>query len=253
MSGVNGSGRFPYVLFDLGSTLIYFEGNWASIMAVAMRKAAHYLRSIGYDLDMSAFLETYFAVMQGYSQKRLEETFLEYTSARVLEETFRKLGLARPSDEEMLQALRLQYSVTQEYWHVEPDAVETLRTLRERGYHLGIISNASDDEDVQVLVDNANLREYFDFILSSAKAGVRKPNPQIFLRALSFWEARPEQAVMVGDLILADVVGANALGMSSVWITRRGDTPENQAALKEHTPKGTIFALSELTELLENW
>lgn len=151
------------------------------------------------------------------------------------------------------EALRALYGVTQKYWHVEPDAATTLQLLRAKGCRLGIISNAPDDDDVQALVENAQLKVFFDFVLTSAKAKVRKPNPSIFEAALAYWGARPEQVVMVGDTVTADVAGANRLRIASVWILRRADTPENHAAVKMHRPDATIQALSELPSLLEDW
>jgi HAD superfamily hydrolase (TIGR01662 family) len=245
--------RFPYVLFDLGSTLIYFDGDWSQVMPVALLKATQELRSLGHDLDEEAFPEAYYELMQTYYQKRADDNFLEYTSDHVLKQALRAHSVPDPSPEHLRQALDAFYKVTQQYWHREPDAVPMLEALRARGCRLGIISNASDDEDVQALIDKTNLRPYFDFILTSAVAGVRKPNPKIFEQALNFWGARPEQVVMVGDLVDADVVGANQLGMASVWIPRRADTPENRAAAASSPPDAVINALSELPGVLESW
>ena len=252
MASLQGSLRFPYILFDLGSTLIYFEGSWSDVMAQALHKATDYLRSLGYNLDQHAFLEAYFQLTQEYYQKR-NDKWVEYTSEHVLKEALRAHGYPGPSAEHLRQALKVLYGVTQANWHTEQDAAPTLETLRASGCRLGILSNAADDEDVQTLVDNSRLRSYFDFVLTSARSGVRKPSPRIFEEALSFWGARPEQTVMVGDTVTADIAGANTLGMASVWILRRADTPENRSAAKQHIPGAVIYALSELPALLENW
>jgi HAD superfamily hydrolase (TIGR01662 family) len=252
MAKTEGALPFRYVLFDLGSTLIYFEGDWAKIMETALQEATAYLRSQGLDLDEQAFPEAYYALIQEYYQKR-NDTFVEYTSAHVLEAALRAHSLPAPAPDVMRQALRVLYGVTQAHWRREEDAIPALRELLARGCRLGIVSNAADDEDVQTLVDNAGLRSYFDFILTSARAGVRKPSPRIFQQALAFWNAAPEQTVMVGDTVAADVAGANALGIASVWIVRRGDTPENRAAARQTPPGAAIYALSELPALLEQW
>jgi HAD superfamily hydrolase (TIGR01549 family) len=249
-----GSGlpRFPYLLFDLGSTLIYFEGDWSVVMAQALRRSTRYLVTLGYDLDANAFPDAFYALMQEYYQKR-SDTFLEYTSRQVLEEALRKHSIPHPPEEHLRQALKMMYGVTQAHWHIEADALSTLAALRGRGCRLGIVSNAADDDDVQTLVDNAGLRSSFDFILTSALVGCRKPSPEIFRQALDIWGAQPGQAAMVGDTVAADVAGANALGIASVWIMRRADTPENRAAAQATPPGATIYALSELPAVLENW
>jgi len=244
--------RFPYVLFDLGSTLIYFDSVWTEVMARAVEKATSHLRSLGYDLDQDAFPTAYYELIQAYYHKRSDK-WVEYTSEHVLQETLRAHSYPQPPTEHLRQALKVLYGVTQQHWLVEQDAAPTLEALLASGHRLGIISNASDDEDVQTLVDNAGLRQYFEFVLTSARSGMRKPSPAIFEEALSFWGAAPDQAVMVGDTVSADVAGANAIGMASVWILRRADTPENRKAAKEHVPGAVIYALSELPDLLERW
>lgn len=244
--------RFPYVLFDLGSTLIYFDGDWPEVMADSIRSMTHYLRSLGYALDEKAFPDAYFTLMQAYYQKRSDK-FVEYTAEEVLREALRAHSIPKPPEQHLKQALKVSYSVSQSYWHPEQDAIPTLEALRDKGYQMGIVSNAADDADVQTLVDNAHLRPYFDFILTSAVAGVRKPNPAIFERALAYWNATPEQVVMIGDTVSADVAGANSLGIASVWIPRRNDAPENRSDAERFQPNATINTLSELPALLEHW
>jgi HAD superfamily hydrolase (TIGR01549 family) len=252
MSGIIGSLRFPYVLFDLGSTLIYFDGDWPTVMHSSLAEATRYLRSQGYKLDQKAFPEAYYNLIQTYYQKRSDK-FVEYTAEHVMRDALRSHSYPEPQAEHLSQALKVMYGVSQTYWHREPDAVATLEKLRGMGCRMAIVSNAADDADVQTLVDNANLRGWFDFILTSAVAGVRKPNPAIFQQALAFWGAKPEQAVMIGDTVPADIAGANQMGIASVWIPRRNNTPENRAAAKQYPPNAIIDSLSELPELIAEW
>lgn len=243
--------RYPYVLFDLGSTLIYFEGDWPAVMAQALQASTEYLRSLGYDLDARTFPRAYFNIIQDYYRKR-NDKFIEYTADQVLREALRS-SYPKTPPEHIRQSLKVMYGVLQNHWFIEKDAVPMLEALRARGYRLGIVSNAADDDDVQTLVDNAALRPYFDFILTSAVAGVRKPSPKIFLDALATWNAQPEQAVMVGDTLTADIAGANQVGIASVWVMRRADTPENRTLARMYPPSASIYALSELPGLLERW
>ena len=252
-----GALRFPYILFDLGSTLIYFDSDWSSVMANSLAAATRYLRGAGYQLDDKAFPAAYHALIQEYYQKRNDE-FVEYTSEYVLRDALQRHSISIADDEgdarhHLREALKHFYAVSQEHWHPEPEAVPVLKELLARGHRLGIVSNAADDADVQVLVDKAEIRPYFDIILTSAVAGVRKPNPLIFQKALAHWGVKPEQAVMVGDLVSADVVGANQLGIFSVWITRRINPNDQRDLAALHPPKATIASLSELPGVLDQW
>ena len=100
------------------------------------------------------------------------------------------------------------------------DTLPTLAGLQQQGFLLGVVTNRlwggkPFQEDLHTL----NLLNYFDppHIAISADLGVRKPNPAIFLHALNALSVPPEQAVMVGDSLTADIAGAQALGIFSIW------------------------------------
>ena len=103
------------------------------------------------------------------------------------------------------------------------DALPTLQTLQERGYLLGVVTNRlwggkAFRDDLQTL----GLLDLFspDALAVSADLGIRKPNPAIFLHALSALGIPPEQAAMVGDSLRTDILGAQQLGIFTVWQPR---------------------------------
>lgn len=242
--------RYPYVLFDLGSTLIYFDGDWPQVTADSLRACTQALRGLGYALDAQAFSQDFYARNRDYYQQR-DGSLVECTAGQVLRETLIAHGVSEPDNTHMRSALKELYAVSQRHWHVEDDAHETLAGLRGAGCRLGILSNASDDDDVQTLVDAAAIRPYFDFILTSAAAGARKPHPDIFQQALANWpQVSPAQVLMVGDMRSADVAGANRLGMASAWITRRAADEGLPAGDPRYQPTYTITALTDLIELV---
>ena len=159
-------------------------------------------------------------------------------------------GYPATSQEVVRKALAAMYTITQASWKPEMDAHSTLEILRTAGYRLGLISNAGDDADVQTLIDQANLRRYFEVILTSAGQGIRKPNPEIFWTALEHMKIPPGKAAMVGDTLGADILGARNAGMYSIWITRRADTPANRAHADTIQPDAAIERLGDLHSLL---
>ncbi len=96
-----------------------------------------------------------------------------------------------------------------------------LAALQAKGIRLGLVSNAGDSQDVFQLVEKFEIRRYFDFILTSADCGYRKPHPAIFKLALAHWGYMPDEVAMVGDKLEADVHGARPLGIYAIWIKRR--------------------------------
>ena len=84
---------------------------------------------------------------------------------------------------------------------------------------------------MQELVENFGIRSHFDFVLTSAACFYRKPHARAFEIALAQWSIPPEDAVMVGDSLEADIFGAKNLGMQAIWITRRAQfTADEEAA-----------------------
>jgi HAD superfamily hydrolase (TIGR01662 family) len=237
------------VLFDLGSTLIYFDGQWEEVFLRATAALFQVLKSSGFDLDQASFLADFHARIKDYHTQR-DQDFVEYSTLYVLQVTLKDWGYPNVSKGVLRLALKAMYGVSQPHWHVEPDAIATLESVHGLGYQLGIISNAGDDPDVQNLVDKAGIRPYFDVILSSAACGIRKPNPEIFRMALKHWDASPSQAIMVGDNLGADILGAHNAGIFGVWITRRADTPANQANAATIIPDAVIHSLSDLPSSL---
>jgi HAD superfamily hydrolase (TIGR01549 family) len=242
--------HFEAIIFDLGGTLIYFEGSWPEVMAEAGMELHRSLREAGLDLEPDPFMQEFHTQMETYYVER-ESDFREYTTLYVVQKVLQDWGYADVQESVLREGLQAMYAVTEGHWHVEQDAVLTLETLGGKGYRLGLISNAGDDADVQTLVDNANLRDYFDLIITSAAEGIRKPSPHIFHKMLYYWGIEPSQAAMVGDTLSADILGARKAGLYSIWITRRADTPANQALAAEIFPDATIARLSELPDLLE--
>jgi putative hydrolase of the HAD superfamily len=103
-----------------------------------------------------------------------------------------------------------------------------LEALRERGLKLGLVSNAFDPPNL-LHHDLAELgiAERLDVALFSSEVGRRKPDPEIFRRALDALGVGASEALFVGDTLATDIAGAAALGMrtcQALWF-RADDDP----------------------------
>jgi HAD superfamily hydrolase (TIGR01662 family) len=249
MAILNPSLRFPVVLFDLGSTLIYFSGDWPEVSQQGQATLVQTLLQGGLKLDSGAFRTQLQASLDEYFSSRDSE-MIEHTTGAILRSLLSRWGYADLPESLLSSALQAMYQISEAYWHVETESQAALEDLRRQGYRLGLISNAADDANVQRLVHKAALRPYFDVILTSAAQGIRKPHPRIFYTALETWQAVPSQAVMVGDTLSADIQGANNLGIYSVWVTRRAAPPDNPAP--SLCPDAIIENIGELPVLLSS-
>jgi HAD superfamily hydrolase (TIGR01549 family) len=241
--------RIKAVLFDLGSTLIFFDSTWEAVIGEMDQAMIGILHQAGLTVDRERFITDFRAADTTRWQERNTE-FIETSTLTLLQSTLESHGYPEVPEARLREVLAKMYAIPQAHWHVEADAAPTLETLRQEGYRMGIISNAGDDQDVRTLTEQADLTGYFDFILSSAGTGIRKPHPRIFNMALAQWGLAPAQAVMIGDTLDADVLGAHQAGMPGIWISRRVDTPENRTKAEALKPDAVIAALSELPALL---
>lgn len=242
--------KIEVVIFDLGGTLIYFDGDWSDVIKQSDNRLLEALRAAGMPVDEQSFPARFRALLQEYYQER-ETEFIEYTTTYILRKVLAEYGYHSVPDAVVRDVLAFMYAVTQSYWKTDPDAHATLQALQEKGYRLGLISNAGDDADVHTLIDQAGLRDYFGTILTSAAEGIRKPNPKIFWTALNHMQTHPSQAAMVGDTLGADILGAHNAGLFSIFVTRYADTPANRAHANTIHPHATIKSLAELPGLLE--
>jgi putative hydrolase of the HAD superfamily len=235
------------VIFDLGGTLIYDRDSWPPFFRRADEALIQALQNAGLKIEPAKFFHGYRGLLDLYYDRRGDLIEKEETTTALLRELLEEQGTPNINNELIATALRAMYAVTQSNWFPEEDAIPTLETLKARGFHLGLISNAADDENTQTLIDKGGFRPYLEFILSSAAFGKRKPHPAIFRAALDHFGVKASQAVMVGDLMETDIFGAHQIGMSSIWITRR--VAKKESGIKVE-PDAEVKTLREIPGLL---
>jgi putative hydrolase of the HAD superfamily len=211
--------RFRAILFDLGGTLMYTRHPWEPILARSDEALAQSLRDQGLDLSPAFADEFRERVIEYYDER--DQSLFETTYFSVVRDMLSERGFSQVTDAVIRSSLDALFAVTQENWALEEDSLLTLKMLEAAGYRLGIISNAGDNRDVFQLVERFGIEPFFDFVLTSAACSYRKPHPRIFELALSHWNIPPQDVVMVGDTLEADILGAHNAGLYGIWITRR--------------------------------
>lgn len=135
-----------------------------------------------------------------------------------------------------------------------PGAAEVLHELKRRGYRLGLVSNGPVGSIPNVL-GAYGLYELFDVFAVSQGLGVDKPDARIFRYALDhlgILESEYARTIMIGNDLAADVAGANAMGMVSVWLDwapRNRKTPTDQSETPHYTIAEPLALLALLEEL----
>jgi putative hydrolase of the HAD superfamily len=235
------------VLFDLGDTLMYSPDPWSPVFDQAGRKLSAFLCSSGVEVDCDTFRQKFLQRLEHYYTDR-DRNLMETSTLALLQVLLAENGHFNIPEKVLRSALDEFYKVTQQNWRLESDTILTLDMLQNSGFHLGLVSNAGDDRDVHQQVQRFGIEKYFDFILTSAACGYRKPHPFIFGVALDQWGYLPDEIAMVGDRLDADVGGARPLGIYTIWIRRHAKKTPSTGI----TPDATVDTLSEIPALIIN-
>jgi putative hydrolase of the HAD superfamily len=145
--------------------------------------------------------------------------------------------------QELASQIQRQMSVQEwEDW-VPPEVPTTLQALRERGFHLGVVSNRTDPFHEQLSI--LGLKDYFSCSLAAGQVNSWKPEVVIFQHALELLGTQPAHTLYIGDNYYADVLGARAAGLEPVLIDPDEIFPEADCAV--------IHCISEILPLLEQY
>jgi putative hydrolase of the HAD superfamily len=132
-----------------------------------------------------------------------------------------------------------------------PGMAEALRRFKAQGLPLGLVADSRPNTPPNVLRQHG-LYDLFDALAVSEAVGAIKPAPHIFrmaLDALGVAEGDYGRVVMVGNNLERDVVGANRLGLISIffhWNDRRRSQPLDE----DEKPQYTVVSADELIELV---
>ena len=239
------------VIFDLGSTLIEFKGDWDEVFAQGVVNLLQGLRAAGVTLEETAFGDRFRREMAEVDRARhidYRERPTSSTVRRLLDE----MGFEGVDDAAIEAAIERMFAVSETWWHPMPGVREVLETLRHRGYRLGMISNAGDAANARRLIRKTGVEDYFQPILISSEVGWRKPHEDIFLRVLRSWSVKAEEVVMVGDTLLEDILGAKNAGLRQIWLRADGQLQERMPGEAELVPDAVADTLTQVPALVEN-
>ena len=156
-------------------------------------------------------------LLDGFERTRVARSIGTYGSLEGdLAEVLKAAGLER--DDALVKELAGTITTFLETGvHLWDDSLPTIRELRTRGLRTAVVSNC--DHGTRPVVERLGLHEDTDAVVLSFEAGVAKPEPGIYLRALDALGVAPEESVFVDDQ-LAYCEGAGAVGVRPFLIVR---------------------------------
>ena len=235
------------MLIDLGDTLVHLNRPWEDVFEANVRSIYEYLRGADVKADFDKFSAAFVRVYEDASSKS-DLYKIEIPMQEIISRVMGKFGVRNPYEGFVQGAMEAYYRPELQSWKAYPDAIEALISLDKSGYLLGLISNAKSDWAVHAIMRKNELDKLFKIIVTSAALRIRKPRPEIFIKALDALSVRPREATFVGDSLDADVIGARNVGIHAIYLRRK--PPEHDVVV---APEATASNLTEAIEIIEGW
>jgi putative hydrolase of the HAD superfamily len=228
--------KYETIFFDLDHTLWDFEKNSQE----ALTEIYHELRLDTYGISAP---EPFISLYVEHNHRCWEQ----YRKGEISKDNLRSLRFQLTLDDYEVKDTSLATKIGDEYvnrspykTNLFPGALDLLDYLK-REYKICIITNGF--EEVQYIkIRESGLEKYFDHIITSEKAGVKKPHPDIFHLAMKLSDSVNDQVIMIGDDLEADVLAARNLDIDAVLFDPQ----------KKNELNGDYRIISELSEL-RNW
>jgi putative hydrolase of the HAD superfamily len=203
--------NYKCIFFDLDHTLWDYETNSRETLQDLYNSYELQSRGVSnFDLFLGQFQSVNNELWHQYDHGKI-------TSDVIREERFKRILSAFDAYEEKLSKdISYEYLVTCPVkGNLMPYAIETLNYLSEK-YHLTVVTNGF--EDIQHMkLNSTNILSYFRHIVTSQRAGHKKPAREIFDFALAENSIANHEAVMIGDNLLTDISGARNASIDTIF------------------------------------
>jgi putative hydrolase of the HAD superfamily len=197
-----------HIFFDLDHTLWDFETN--SDIAFNTIFKEHKV-----NVSLDKFLNYYRDINQKYwklyREDRVSKEDLRYGR---LKDTFKKIKYS--VNDELIHNLSVDYINVLPNSNVLFEGTHEILSHLQSNYQLHIITNGFNEVQYKKM-QMSNLSSYFNKIITSEDAGVKKPNPIIFQYALAQAQANANESIMIGDNWEADIMGAKNAGLDVIF------------------------------------
>ncbi len=167
----------------------------------------------------------------------------------IVAQAFERLGLSPES--ELVREVADAYSSEREARVTPfPGALDALAELRRRGHVLGLLTNGGAPLQ-RAKLERYDLARFFDVVRIEGEVGIGKPAHEAFAGALAALGVAGEAAAMIGDDLEADIAGASAAGLATVWVDHAGAGPRALPRPRPGTgplprPSRVVWALAEV-------
>ncbi|MBX2964091.1 MAG: YjjG family noncanonical pyrimidine nucleotidase [Cyclobacteriaceae bacterium] len=150
-----------------------------------------------------------------------------YDHGKITSEVIRRERFVQILEKSKVQNDELAIKLSEHYLHacpqkgyLIPHALEILDYLSDR-YSLTVITNGFEDiQRIKILT--SKIESFFDHIVTSQKAGFKKPSPEIFQYAMDVNGIESTACIMIGDNLLTDIAGAQNAAIDTILFNPEG-------------------------------
>lgn len=214
------------LIFDLYGTLVDIhteesDGVW--------EKTALYLSFYGAPYSGAQLKAAFFAALE--ERLRQAQAVCDYPDIpfeQVMCDLLIAKGIKENADTLAANAEQLFRIVSIDYIRLYPKVENALRTLREQGFRLWLLTNAQRVFTEHEL-HSLGLDALFDGIYISSDYGCRKPDTRFFRTLTDGQQLNPDRCLMIGNDRQTDIAGGKAAGLATLYL-HTNLTPWDQAA-----------------------
>ena len=220
------------VLFlDLDDTI----ANSSASYEFGKKAAFKYLKTLVPDLTEKRFFTLYNQARK-LTHQQLKHTAASHNRLLYFQKIFEALKLsANPRQLDEIEDLFWQEA--NKKLKLYPDVKATLIKIKKLGLKICLVSDLTAETQMEKL-RKLRLNNLIDFIVTSEETGADKPDPKNFQLALKKSGARPNEAIMLGDDYVKDILGAKKLTIETIhYGTTKAPKADHQIrAFKELLP-----------------
>lgn len=227
--------KYRNFLFDLDDTLLDFQASEKLSLDIT-------IKHFNIDNSNDDFFKRY-KIENEILWKKIEQNLItkEFLKTERFKKTLDAFNLNLSPDE------MADYYMSQLPQNIvlKPGAVEVLKYLKPLG-NISIITNGMMATQ-HTRIQKSELKDYIDFICVSEECGFAKPDPSFFQFTMDKTpHFTKEETIIIGDRLEADIKGAIAFGIDSIWYNH--DKIQNQTDFK---PTYEVLDLFEIIKILK--
>ncbi|MFX0038678.1 MAG: HAD family hydrolase [Promethearchaeota archaeon] len=255
--------RIKGVIFDFGFTLFYFDNpsveRYYECFKKGLLKSINILKAKGVwseELSNESFVKRFAKQRQHFFKKSIK-TKIEFPTSVIFQnvlESLREENILNDIDNineiTYNQLAEIYHSCEEDEWEPFEKTKETLELLAKKNIKIALISNHPNHQTIENMLKKHSLAKFFNYILTSAKYGKRKPDPNIFLYTIEQMGLKDDikSVIMCGDEY-ADIIGAQRANINSVLLERKYKFPFEKEINISNIRK--ISNISEILEIIE--